>query len=80
MLPSWVGAVDGVTSAATIVAGMFSSYSPRSRFTRNLKFLVQMEDSGVDRLAADNPQAGKLTTRIVIMVSEEEADLISKRT
>lgn len=50
------------------------------RLARNVAFVSNLMESGVDFVAADNPQANKLTIHILAAVAEAEADAISKRT
>jgi DNA invertase Pin-like site-specific DNA recombinase len=50
------------------------------RLTRNVAFLSNLMDSGVDFVALDCPDANRLTLHILAAVAEEEARLISVRT
>lgn len=50
------------------------------RLARNVAFVSSLMEAGVDFVAADNPQANKLTIHILAAVAEAEADAISKRT
>lgn len=50
------------------------------RLTRNLHFLTTLENSGVDFVAADMPDADKLVIHIMAAIAEKEAELISTRT
>lgn len=50
------------------------------RLSRNVAFLAQLMESGVDFVACDNPNANKLTIHILAAVAEEEARAISART
>lgn len=50
------------------------------RLARNVAFVSRLMEAGVDFVAADNPQANKLTIHILAAVAEAEADAISKRT
>jgi DNA invertase Pin-like site-specific DNA recombinase len=45
-----------------------------------LIFLLGLEKAGVDFVAADMPNANRLTVGIMAMVAEEERRMISKRT
>ena len=50
------------------------------RLSRNAHFLLGLKESGVDFVAADMPNANRLTVGIMAMVAEEERRMISKRT
>ena len=50
------------------------------RLSRNAHFLLGLEAAGIDFVAADMPNANRLTVGIMAMVAEEEARMISKRT
>ena len=43
-------------------------------------FLLGLEEAGVDFVAADMPNANRLTVGVMAMVAEEERRMISKRT
>jgi len=47
---------------------------------RNAYFLLGLQESGVDFVACDMPEANRLTVGILAMVAEEEARMISART
>ena len=49
-------------------------------FSRDAHFLLGLEKAGVDFVAADMPNANRLTVGIMAMVAEEERRMISKRT
>jgi DNA invertase Pin-like site-specific DNA recombinase len=50
------------------------------RLARNLAFLAALMESGADFIAADNPNANRLTVHILAAVAEDEARRISERT
>lgn len=50
------------------------------RLSRDAHFLLGLDKAGVDFVAADMPNANRLTVGIMAMVAEEERRMISKRT
>jgi len=50
------------------------------RLSRNLAFIANLKESGVDFVAVDNPNANRLTVHILAAVAEHERDMISQRT
>lgn len=50
------------------------------RLSRNAAFLLTLRDSNIDFVAADNPNADRLTVSILAVMAEHERDMISKRT
>ena len=50
------------------------------RLSRDAKFLINLQRSEVDFVAADMPEANKLTIGIMALVAEQEREAISKRT
>jgi len=59
---------------------MAPSWSLPSWISRDAHFLLGLEKAGVDFVAADMPNANRLTVGIMAMVAEEERRMISKRT
>lgn len=50
------------------------------RLSRNMSFIAQLMEAGVEFVAADMPSANKLTIHIIAAMAEYERDLISQRT
>ena len=50
------------------------------RLSRNVAFISNLMESGVEFTAVDFPQANRLTVHILAAVAEHEAEVISKRT
>lgn len=50
------------------------------RLARNVAFVANLMESGVDFVACDNPHANRLTIHILAAVAEDEARRISERT
>ncbi len=50
------------------------------RISRCASFLLQLQDSGVDFVACDMPNADKFTVGILALVAQRERELISQRT
>jgi len=50
------------------------------RLTRNVAFLANLMDAGVEFVACDNPHATKFTIHILAAVAEHEREMISQRT
>lgn len=50
------------------------------RLSRNAAFLLNLRDSGVSFVAADMPHANSLTSGVMALVAQQEAEAISKRT
>lgn len=50
------------------------------RLARNVAFIAQLMEAGVDFVAADMPSANRLTIHILAAVAEHEREMISQRT
>ena len=50
------------------------------RLARNLAFIANLMEAGVDFVAADMPQANRLTVHVLAAIAEHEAAAISART
>jgi DNA invertase Pin-like site-specific DNA recombinase len=50
------------------------------RLSRDAAFLIGLEASGVDFVAADMPNANRLTVRLMAVIAQEEREMISART
>ncbi|PJE31344.1 Site-specific DNA recombinase [Pseudooceanicola antarcticus] len=62
-----------LTSSKLVIAKL-------DRLSRNAAFLLNLQDSGVDFIACDNPSATPLTVGILAIVAQDEARAISERT
>src|ERR1700744_6231229 len=62
-----------LTEAVLVIAKL-------DRPSRNVAFLANLMDSGVEFVAVDNPQATRFTLHILAAVAEHEAAMISSRT
>lgn len=51
-----------------------------SRLARNVAFVANLMDSGVEFICCDHPSATRLTLHILAAVAEEESRLVSERT
>jgi len=54
--------------------------SKLDRLGRNAAFLLQLQDSGIDFVACDMPNADKLSIGIIALLAQRERQLISERT
>jgi DNA invertase Pin-like site-specific DNA recombinase len=50
------------------------------RLSRDAAFLIGLEKAGVDFVAADMPNANRLTVRLMAVLAQEEREMISART
>lgn len=50
------------------------------RLSRNAAFLLQLQESNVDFIACDMPNADKLSIGIIALLAQRERELISERT
>ena len=62
-----------LTGATLVIAKL-------DRLSRNVAFLANLMDSGVEFIATDNPTASRFTLHILAAVAEHEAAMISQRT
>jgi DNA invertase Pin-like site-specific DNA recombinase len=62
-----------LTGARLIIARL-------DRLSRNVAFLANLMDSGVEFVAVDNPTASRFTLHVLAAVAEHEAAMISART
>ncbi|BAE53318.1 recombinase family protein [Paramagnetospirillum magneticum] len=61
-------------------AGAVLVIAKLDRLARNVAFIANMMEAGVDFVACDNPHANRLTLHILAAVAEDEARRISERT
>src|SRR3984893_18460178 len=62
------------TTGATLVIAKLD------RLSRNVAFISNLMESGVDFVAADMPMANRLTVHVLAAVAEHEREMISERT
>jgi DNA invertase Pin-like site-specific DNA recombinase len=73
--PKLMEAIDLCKAAgATLVVAKID------RLTRDAAFLLNLKDAGIEFIAADMPEANRLTIGIMALVAEQEHEVISKRT
>ncbi len=66
--------------AACRVHGATLVIAKMDRLARNVAFISNLMESGVEFTAVDFPQANRLTVHILAAVAEHERDMISERT
>jgi DNA invertase Pin-like site-specific DNA recombinase len=69
-----------VLSEACRLYGVKLVIAKIDRLSRDAHFLLGLEKAGVDFVAADMPNANRLTVGIMAMIAEEERRMISRRT
>jgi DNA invertase Pin-like site-specific DNA recombinase len=62
-----------LTGATLIIAKL-------DRLSRDAAFLLGLEKAGVEFIAADMPNANRLTVRLMAVIAQEEREMISART
>lgn len=62
-----------LTGAVLVIAKL-------DRLSRDAHFLLGLEKAGVEFLAADMPNANRLTVRLMAVIAQEEREMISART
>jgi DNA invertase Pin-like site-specific DNA recombinase len=73
--PQLAGALDTCRlTGAVLVIGKLD------RLSRDAHFLLGLEKAGVEFIAADMPNANRLTVRLMAVIAQEEREMISART
>jgi DNA invertase Pin-like site-specific DNA recombinase len=62
-----------LTGATLVIAKL-------DRLSRDAAFLLNLEKAGVEFVAADMPNANRLTVRLMAVIAQEEREMISART
>jgi DNA invertase Pin-like site-specific DNA recombinase len=62
-----------LTGAVLVIAKL-------DRLSRDARFLLGLEKAGVEFVAADMPNANRLTVRLMAVIAQEEREMISART
>jgi DNA invertase Pin-like site-specific DNA recombinase len=62
-----------VTGATLVIAKL-------DRLSRDAAFLLNLEKAGVEFIAADMPNANRLTVRLMAVIAQEEREMTSART
>lgn len=73
--PQLARALDAcrLTGATLVIAKL-------DRLSRDAHFLLGLEKAGVDFVAADMPNANRLTVRLMAVIAQEEREMIAART
>lgn len=71
--------LDAAISRAKL-AGASLVVAKLDRLSRNAAFTLQLRDSGLDFICADQPDVNRMTIGILAVVNEAERDAISERT
>src|SRR5262249_56223928 len=66
-------ALAKATGATVVIAKL-------DRLARNVAFISNLMESGVEFVAADMPMANRLTVHVLAAVAEHEREMISQRT
>jgi DNA invertase Pin-like site-specific DNA recombinase len=62
------------------LTGMVLVIAKLDRLSRDAHFLLGLEKAGVEFVAADMPNANRLTVRLMAVIAQEEREMISART